>query len=156
MVVTHVGANKQMEEELAAIKSKLEYLDKKIIGLHLENSPMSNHLHPDSSGDTRFSSSSNFHGLKMDFPCFNGDDPAGWIYREEQYFSLRNTFDVNKVPLASFHLEHEALQWFCWYINAHTEPNWFCQLLLQQFGPSSFDEFIGELTILRQTGTMRD
>ena len=79
-------------------------------------------------------------------------------YRAEQYFSLHNTFDVNKVALASFHLEHEALQWFHWYIKAHAEPNWtdFSQLLLQRFGPSAFDDFTGALTKLRQIGTVRE
>ena len=59
--------------------------------------------------DTGFSSSSIFCGSKIYFPHFNGDDPTGWIYREEDYFSLHNTFDVTKVPISSFHLEHEAL-----------------------------------------------
>ena len=78
----------------------------------------------------------------MAFPRFNGDDLTGWIYRAEQYFSLHNTFDVNKVPLAYFHLEHE-LQWFRWYIKAHAEPKWtdFFQLLLQRFGTNAFDDF---------------
>ena len=71
---------------------------------------MRNQQDPESFADTGFSSSRNFHGSKLVFPHFNGDDPTGWIYREEQYFSLHNIFDVNKVPLASFHLEHEALQ----------------------------------------------
>ena len=89
--------------------------------------------------------------MKLDFPCFNGDDPTGWIYIEEQYFSPHNTFDVHKVPLASFHLEHESLQWFHWYIKDHEEPQWtnFYQLLLQRFGPSGFDDFTGALTKLR-------
>ena len=132
-----------MEEAITAIKSKLEDLDKKFLILHLQHSPMNNRQQPESSADTGFSSSSNFCELKLDFPRFNGDDLTGWIYREEQYFSLHHTFDVNKVPLASFHLEHEALQWLCWYIKAHAEPNWtdFCQLLLQRFGPSSFNDF---------------
>ena len=71
---------------------------------------------------------------------------------------MHNTFDVTKVPLASFHLEHEALQWFYWYIKDHEEPQWtyFCQLLLHRFGPSGFDEFTGALTKIRQTGTMRE
>ena len=62
MVVTHAGANKQMEEELAAIKSKLEDLDKKILGLQLQHSPMNNHRQPDSSAHTGFSSLINFRG----------------------------------------------------------------------------------------------
>ena len=75
MIVTHVGANKQMEEELAAIKSKLEDLDKKFLGLHLHNSPMNNRRQPESFADPGFSLSSNFCGTKLDFPRFNGDDP---------------------------------------------------------------------------------
>ena len=124
MAVTNTRANKQMEEELATIKSKLDDLDQKILGLQLHHSPMNNHRQPESSADTGFSSFNNFCGPKMDFPHSNGDDPTRWIYRVEQYFSLHNTFDVNKVPLASFHLEREALQWFCWYIKAHEETNW--------------------------------
>ena len=131
---------------------------KKNFGLHLQHLTLSNRRHPESSADTGFSSSRNFRGSKLDFPCFNGDDLTGWIYREEQYFSMHNTFDVNKVPLASFHLEHESIQWLCWYIKVHIEPKWidFCQLLLQQFGPSAFDDFTCALTKLRQTSMMRE
>ena len=112
MVVTHAGQNKQMEEELAAIKSKLEDLDQKFLGLHIQHSPMNSYRELESSADTGFSSYSKFCMLKLDFPHFNGDNPTGWIYRVEQYFRMHNTLDVNKVALVSFHLEHEALQWF--------------------------------------------
>ena len=158
MVVTHVRENKQMEEEISTIKSKREDLDQKILGLQVQHSPMKNCRQPESSTNIGFSLFSNFHGLKRDSPHFNGDDLTRRIYGEKQYFSLHNTFDVNKVPLASFHLEHEALQWFRWYIKAHAEPNWtdFSQLLLQRFGPSAFDDFTGALTKLRQTGTVRE
>ena len=119
---------------------------------------MNNRRQPKSFADIGFSSSSNFHGSKIDFPRFNGDDPTRWIDREEQYFIMHNTFDVNKVSLASFHLEHEALQWFHWYINDHEEPKWtyFFQLLLQQFVPSAFDDFTGAVTKLSQTRTVRE
>ena len=158
MVVTHAWENKQMEDGLSSLKNKLQYLDEKILSLHLQHSTMNNRWNLVSSVDIGFSSSSNFHGSKLDFPHFNGDDPTGWIHREEQYFSLHNTFDVNKVPLASFHLEHDALQWFCWYIKAYKEPNWsdFFQLLLERFGPSAFDDFTGALTKIRKTGTVRE
>ena len=42
MVVTHVGANRQMEEELVTLKKKLEYLDQRFLDLHLQYSAMSN------------------------------------------------------------------------------------------------------------------
>ena len=71
---------------------------------------------------------------------------------------MHDTFDVAKVEPASFHLEHESLQLFRWYIKDHEEPKWkdCFQLLLQLFGPSSFDEFTRELTKLLQTGTLRE
>ena len=71
---------------------------------------------------------------------------------------MHNTFDVTKVPLASFHLEHEALQWFHWYIKDHEEPQWtdFCQLFLQQFGHLAFDDFTGALIKICHTGTVRE
>ena len=42
MVVTRAGANNEMEEELAAVKTKLEDLDQKILSLHPLHSPMNN------------------------------------------------------------------------------------------------------------------
>ena len=158
MVITRIGENKQLEDEISTLKAKLQNLDEKFLGLHLLHSTMNNRRQLESSIDTKFYSSKNICGSKLDFPHFSGNDMNWYIYKEEQYFSLHNTFDVNKVPLASFHLEHEAIQWFCWYIKAREEPKWidFFQLLLQRFGPSAFDDFTGELTKLRQTGTVRE
>ena len=132
MVVTHAEENRKIEGEIVTFKTKLEDLDQIFLDLHLQYSAMSNRQQPESSVGTAFSASSNFCGMKIEFPHFNGYDPSGWIHKAGQYFNMHNTFDVTKVPLASFHLEREALQWFCWYIKDHEEPQWtdFCQLLL--------------------------
>ena len=98
-----------MEEELVTLKTKLEDLDKIFLDLHLQYSAMSNRQQPESSTCTAFSAASNFSGPKIEFPHFNGDDPSGWIHKAEQYFNMHNTFDVTKLPLASFHLDHESL-----------------------------------------------
>ena len=42
MVVTRTRANKQMEEELAALKTKLKDLDENILDLHLQHASMNN------------------------------------------------------------------------------------------------------------------
>ena len=67
MVVTRVGANKQMEYKLVALKTKIQYLDEKNFGLHLQHSTMNNRRQPESSADTGFSSSNNFCGMNIDF-----------------------------------------------------------------------------------------
>ena len=109
MVVPHVGANRQMEEELVTLKTKLEDLDQIFLDLHLQYSAMRNRQKPKSYAGTAFSASNNFCGPKIEFPHFNGDDPSGWIHKVEQYFNMHNTFDVTKVPFASFHFERESL-----------------------------------------------
>ena len=108
MVVPRIGANRQMAEELVTLKTKLTNLDQRVLDLHLQHSVMRNAQQPESSIDTELSASSNFHGPKIEFPHFNGDDPTRWIHKVEQYFNMHNTFDVTKVPLASFHLERES------------------------------------------------
>jgi hypothetical protein len=52
--------------------------------------------------------------LKLSFPRFTGDDPAGWLYQAEQYFAFQRVEDGDKVHLASFHLDGIALQWHRW------------------------------------------
>ena len=59
MVVTRTGA-KAMEEALAAIQAKLQELDAKFLGLHLEHSAMNTRWQSESSSTDGFSSSSNF------------------------------------------------------------------------------------------------
>ena len=66
-----------MEEQLAAIKSKLEDLDQKFLGLNRQHSAMDNHRQPESSTDTGTSVYSPYCGPKLDFPRFNGDDLTG-------------------------------------------------------------------------------
>ena len=52
MVVIRVGANKQMEEEHATIRSKLEDLDQKFLALNRHHSPMDNRCQRESSANT--------------------------------------------------------------------------------------------------------
>ena len=51
--------------------------------------------------------------LKLDFPRFDGnDDPTIWICKVEKYFILHEIVEYDKVTLASFYLEEDALLWF--------------------------------------------
>ena len=47
--------------------------------------------------------------LKLEFPRLQGEDPTCWIYRTNQFFSYHNTPDHQKVIMASYHLDGEAL-----------------------------------------------
>ncbi|CAL8997482.1 unnamed protein product [Prunus brigantina] len=88
--------------------------------------------------------------MKMEFPRFcDGDDPLGWIFYVP---------DAQKVKLASFHMEREALQWFQWLDCIHRYPRWedFTKALCQEFGFSDLEDYAESLLKLKQTGSLRD
>lgn len=52
---------------------------------------------------------------RLEFPCFNGENPTRWIYKAEQFFRYQGTASNEKVVQASFHLQDAALEWYQWY-----------------------------------------
>ena len=49
---------------------------------------------------------------KLEFPKSSGDDPTEWFTRADQFFECQSTPKLQKVSLASIHLEGEANQWW--------------------------------------------
>ncbi|KAL4187585.1 hypothetical protein AMTRI_Chr09g39740 [Amborella trichopoda] len=77
--------------------------------------------------ESRHKTSNNYiqtRTIRLDFPCFDGSDPAGWIYRSEQLFSYHQTPIEQWHMIASFHLEGNALQWLRWMDKAEAVTDW--------------------------------
>jgi hypothetical protein len=91
--------------------------------------------------------------IRLDFPKFSGEEPNGWIYHANQYFTYHQTNPHHRVLLASFHMEGKALTWFQDLEASGSITSWdgFTQSLLTRFGPSILDDPIETLTRLRQT-----
>lgn len=49
--------------------------------------------------------------MKMEFPRFSRSDLVGWLMRCEEFFSLDNTLDDDKIRMASIHLDEKAWSW---------------------------------------------
>ena len=49
---------------------------------------------------------------KLEFPKFRGENPSSWVYKAYQFFQLYDTPPNQKILLASYHMEKEALIWF--------------------------------------------
>jgi hypothetical protein len=62
--------------------------------------------------------------LRLDFPCFDGDNPSGWSYKVNQFFDYYQTPLYQRVRMASFHMEGEALVWFQDADEAGQFPTW--------------------------------
>ena len=50
--------------------------------------------------------------VKLEFPHFSCDDPSSWVYKANQYFGYYQTPIIEKLLIASFHMDLEALIWF--------------------------------------------
>ena len=50
--------------------------------------------------------------VKLDFPRFCGGEPTSWIYKTNQYFKYYRILEQEKLMMASFHMDDEALVWF--------------------------------------------
>ena len=95
---------------------------------------------------------------KLDFPRFNGsEDPMSWICRVEQFFEFQKIAEEEKVPLATYHLEGEAQLWYQ-ILKEEGEVAWLTlkEGLNSRYGPTEFDDFFGDLTRLKQVGSVRE
>jgi hypothetical protein len=93
--------------------------------------------------------------LRLDFSRFSSDNPFGWTYKVNQFFEYYHTPMYQRVHMASFHMEEEALVWFQDADEAGQFPTWktFLQSLLTRFGPA-YDDPMKALTKLHQTSTV--
>lgn len=96
---------------------------------------------------------------KLNFPRYNGsEDPTSWVCRAEQFFEFKDTAEEEKLALAAYHLEGEAQLWYQLFKESEDQMTWEAMKegLLVQYGPTQFDDFFGDLTKLRQTGSVRE
>lgn len=49
--------------------------------------------------------SSVMRSMKMEVPRFDGSDPEGWIFREEEFFDFHGTPEPTRLRIVSFHME---------------------------------------------------
>jgi hypothetical protein len=78
------------------------------------------------------------------------------LYNANQYFNLHETHENDKIPIASFHLEGEALIWFQDTEGTGQVNTWdsFYKSCITRFGPIAYDDPMESMTRLRQTSTV--
>ena len=99
---------------------------------------------------------------KLEFPKYIDEDPMEWLNHVDQFFEYQGTLEVQKVFLASFHLEGEANQWCQWLYKAYHEEgeevswNIFVEELWSHFGPINYEDFDEALSKIRQSRSLQD
>ena len=78
--------------------------------------------------------------MRLEFPRFKGDDPAAWVYKANQYFNFYHTPLNERLLMASFHMDGDALIWFqdCEATSGFMTWESFVEALLIRFGSSAY------------------
>ncbi|XP_042973080.1 uncharacterized protein LOC122304883 [Carya illinoinensis] len=94
--------------------------------------------------------------VRLEFPHFNGDNPTGWIFKANQYFEIHQTNPAQRLLIASYHMEEEALVWYQDAYESGQLTSWdtFVRALLLRFGPTAYNDPMEGLTRLKQTTTV--
>ncbi|KAF5443243.1 hypothetical protein F2P56_035816, partial [Juglans regia] len=94
--------------------------------------------------------------VKLDFPHFRGEDPEGWVFKMNHYFAFYQTPVAQKILMASYHMEGEALTWYQDAVDTGQFTNWqtFVEALQLRFGPKAYDNPMESLTRLKQSSTV--
>ena len=112
----HTPTLNEMSQQLATILQKLNASES--VDYNLENPYRlgDRNCHQSVSGFSRL--------VKLDFPRFSGEEPTSWIYKVNQYFRYYKIPESEKLMMASFHMEGEALVWFQEGEEAGVFGNW--------------------------------
>ena len=62
--------------------------------------------------------------LRLDFPRFEGEEPEGWLFQAEQFFTLNPMPVKQHVTMASIHLRGDAVAWYRWLKSSMGELTW--------------------------------
>ena len=94
--------------------------------------------------------------VRLDFPWFKGDDLTSWVYKANQYFSFYQTPFNERLLMASFHMDGDALVWFQDSNENGVLATWegFVDALLIRFGSTTYEDPMESLTRLRQTSNV--
>lgn len=92
-------------------------------------------------------------GICLDFPYFEGDNPSGRIFKATQYFKFHQTPLVQRLLIASYHMEGEVLVLYQDIMETGQFTSWeaFVRALLLRFGPMVYDDMMKALTQLKQS-----
>ncbi|KAI4305619.1 hypothetical protein L6164_028975 [Bauhinia variegata] len=94
--------------------------------------------------------------MKLELPKFDGSEPLGWIFKITQFFEYHKTPVEQRLKLASFAMEGDALAWYQWMFSNGQLLSWeiFLRALELRFAPSDFEDLTGTLFKLTQTSTV--
>ncbi|CAL2227218.1 unnamed protein product [Prunus armeniaca] len=96
--------------------------------------------------------------MKLDLPCFYGEDPYGWLAMTECFLDYHEVEDHWKVMVATMHLGGDTALWMRWFELCYPRDSWviFSDMLLHRFGPGEALNVNMGLSHSKQTGSVAE
>ncbi|MCH79841.1 retrotransposon protein, partial [Trifolium medium] len=96
--------------------------------------------------------------VKLEFPRFDGSNVHEWIFRAEQFFDYYDTPDLDRLTIASVHLDKDVVPWYQMVQRSHPFTSWieFTRALELNFGPSIYECPRATLFKLTQSGSVAE
>ena len=96
---------------VATVEAKMETLSERLA--HLEASRFNpSQAQPEVSSFPASGPIAAPHRMKLDVPRFDDSDATCWIFKITQFFEYHTTPDHERLTIASFYMEGQALAWF--------------------------------------------
>ena len=94
--------------------------------------------------------------VRLHFPQFKSDDLASWVYKANQYFSFYQTPFNERLLMASFDMDGDALVWFQDSDENGAFATWegYVEALLTRFGSTTYKDPMESLIRLRKTSNV--
>ncbi|KAF5468658.1 hypothetical protein F2P56_012797, partial [Juglans regia] len=141
---------------LNTIDERLDQITEMVRTLVAHQGNMARDLQNQQENDQLQQRGPNVRGVRLDFPHFNGENPSAWIFKASQYFEFHQTTPAQKLLLASYHMEGEALVWYQEALDTAQFVSWetLVHAMLVRFGPTAYDDSMESLTMLKQSTTV--
>lgn len=97
-------------------------------------------------------------GVRVDFPRFDGVNPRGWLRNCHRYFMLNPMSNIEKILLASMHLEGKAKYWYMDNVEGREFMGWtvFSNMLIERFLEGEGENLIGDFNKLVQEDSVEE
>lgn len=155
MLETLTADNIDIKSALADINSKL---DNSQIYSPTNHTSSTYHPSPNSRQPPLLATPTPTRTPKCSLTTFNGTNPHDWIFQADRFFAYYSTPEDQRVDLASFHMQGQALSWFQWMHRNNQISTWtaLTKAIEKRFGPPTFLNPQATLFKLKQVTTVEN
>ncbi|XP_035551066.1 uncharacterized protein LOC109020622 [Juglans regia] len=148
--------HQETQTRFTTIDERLDQLMEMVRTLVTHQGNMARDLQNQQDNEQALQRGPNIRGIRLDFPHFSGENPSAWIFKASQYFEYHQTTPAQKLLLASYHMDGEALVWYQEALDTAQFVSWetLMRAMLVRFGPTAYDNPMETLTRLKQVTTM--